>query len=78
MTGKGVIIQGMDLIDVVKFAEEKSKKYTAICLADLEEAMGPDSPQYKIIRKIVLDSFNNYKRSLLRMLIGDIEYLVGR
>jgi hypothetical protein len=75
---RGVVIQGLDLIDIVKFAEEKSKKYSAMCLSDLELVLPKDSEQYKEVRKIVLDTFNNYKRSLLRVIVGDVEYLIGK
>jgi len=77
MTGdRGVIIQGLDLIDIVTFISKKNKKFQAILLSELEETLGKDSKEYTLVRKLVLDGFNNYTRSIVRAIFGDIEYLV--
>lgn len=77
MTGdRGVIIQGLDLIDIVTFISKKNKKFQAILLSELEETLGRDSKEYTLVRKLVLDGFNNYTRSIVRAIFGDIEYLV--
>jgi hypothetical protein len=76
MTDKGVVVQGLDLIDIVTFISKKNKKFQAILLAELEEVLGKDSPEYAKVRKLVLDGFNNYTRSVVRAIFGDIEYMV--
>lgn len=73
---RGVVIQGLDLLDIVGFISKKNKKFQAITLSDVEEVLGKDSEEYLLIRKIILDSFNNYTRSIVRSIFGDIEYLV--
>ena len=76
MTEKGVVVQGLDLIDIVTFISKKNKKFQAILLTELEEVLGKDNPDYLKVRKVVLDEFNNYTRSVVRAIFGDIEYMV--
>lgn len=71
-----VVIQGFDVIDVLNFIATKNKKYQAIFLNDLERIVAPDSEEFQAIRKLYLDSQNNYTRSVLRVIFGDIEHLV--
>jgi hypothetical protein len=70
-----VIIEGLDVIDVVRYITRKKDKFLAIALAELEETMEKDSNEYKFIRKVFLDAFNDYTRSILRTIFGDIEGL---
>ena len=73
---EGKVIQGMDVIDLILVVGQKNKKFTAIALQEIEEVLGKDSEEYKIIRKIFLDSFNNYTRSVMRSIFGDdFEYI---
>lgn len=72
----GVVIQGLDVLDVVRFIGKKNKKFQAILLNDIEDVLGSDSQEYKLVRKLILDGFNNYTRSVLRVIFGDIEHLV--
>ena len=71
--GKPVIIQGLDIMDIVSFINKKNKTFQAMFLSDLENQLAPGNPVYKYIRKIFLDTMNNYTRSLLRVLFGNIE-----
>ena len=81
MSSEGVVIQGLDLLDVVHFVAQRNKKFQAIFLNDLEEIfrkskpVGPLPQEFFWIRKLYLDSQNNYTRSILRILFGDIEHL---
>ncbi|MCK4822761.1 hypothetical protein KA005_43760 [bacterium] len=70
-----VIIEGLDVIDVVRYISRKKDKFIAIVLADLEEVMEKDSNEYKFIRKVFLDGFNDYTRSVMRTLFGNVEGL---
>ena len=75
--GKQVVeIDGLDLFDLVSFISKKNKRFIAIILADIEEIVGKDSDEYQQIRKIVLDGFNDYTRSVVRIIFGDIEYRI--
>ncbi len=68
-----ITIEGLDVLDVLHFITKKKDKFIAITLANLEEVMDKDSNEYKYIRKLMLDGFNDYTRSLLRILFGQIE-----
>ncbi|KKM85465.1 hypothetical protein LCGC14_1288830, partial [marine sediment metagenome] len=76
-----VVIQGLDVLDVVKFIGKKNKRFQAILLKELEEYFPIDiktrrrSDDFYLIRKLFLDGFNNYTRSVLRIIFGDIERL---
>ena len=69
----GVVIQGLDLIDIISIVDKKKRKYLALMLQDLEGVLGADSEEFKNVRKIVLDNVNSYTRSLVRALLGDVE-----
>jgi len=71
-----VIIEGLDVIDVVRYISRKKDKFIAIVLADLEEVMEKDSNEYKFVRKLFLDGFNDYTRSVMRTLFGNVEGLI--
>lgn len=73
---EGKVIQGLDVIDLIVVVGQKNKKFTAIALQEIEEILGKDSEEYKSIRKVFLDSFNNYTRSVMRSIFGDdFEYI---
>ena len=72
---EGTLIQGLDLQDIVGFIERKNKKFQAIHLSETEEVLDKNSPEFKAIRKITLDGYNNYTRSVIRAIFGDVEGL---
>jgi hypothetical protein len=68
-------IQGVDIIELIMDVGQKNKKFTAKTLQEIEAIMGKDSPEYPLVRKAVLDCFNNYTRSIMRSVFGnDFEY----
>lgn len=68
------VIKGLDLFDVIREISHKNKKYLALALQELEEALKEEYPEeFKIARKIFLDYFNEHTRSVVRALFGDIE-----
>lgn len=71
-----VTIEGLDVVDVVKYISRKKDKFIAIVLADLEEVMEKDSNEYKYVRKVFLDGFNDYTRSIMRTFFGSVEGLI--
>ena len=76
MGSQVVKIDGLDLFDLISFINKKNKRYQAVILADVEEILGKDSEEFKIIRKLFLDGFNDYTRSIVRIVFGDIEYMM--
>ena len=69
--GLGVIIEGLNVLEIVKFLRNKNKKYLAITLNNIEDVLEPDSEEYKLIRKEVLDGFNEFTRAIVEVLFGD-------
>ena len=67
----GEIIQGLDIVDIQHFVSRKNRKFQAITLHEIEEIMGKDTEEYLKVRKIILDAFNEYTRSVLRIIFGD-------
>jgi hypothetical protein len=67
----GNIIQQLDLMDIIFFVGKKSRRFQAVLLQDIEEVLGKDTEEYTKVRKLVLDSFNNYTRSVLRTIFGN-------
>lgn len=67
-----VVIQGLDIIDVINLVDKKKNKFAAIALQDIEE-LGVDEEVFKILRKIFLDTLNEFTRSTLRALLGEVE-----
>jgi hypothetical protein len=70
---EGVLIQGLDLQDIIGFIEKKNKKFQAITLSEYEEVMDRNTPEFRAIRKITLDNYNNYTRSVVRAIFGEVE-----
>ena len=70
---QGVVVQGLDLVDITTYIDKKNKKFQAILLTEIEEIIDKDSPEFRAIRKQVLDGYNNYTRSIVRAIFGDVE-----
>lgn len=68
---QGEIIQGLDVIDLVKLIQRKNRKFQAILLTDVEEILDKNSPEFIRVRKVILDHFNNYTHSIARLIFGD-------
>lgn len=71
-----IIIQGLDMVDALNVIENKKDKFVAIMLSDVELMFPKNSKEFKFIRKVILDGMNDYTRSYLRILFGDVEGLV--
>jgi len=67
----GVIIEGLNVLEIVKFLGNKNKKYLAITLNNIEDVLDPNTEEYKLIRKEVLDGFNEFTRAIVEVLFGD-------
>jgi len=78
---KGITIEGLDPIDLLKFVGRKSKKFQAVFLSTLEtllEDLEPETREYlfKSIRKLYLDNQNDFSRSTITAIFGDIEHII--
>ena len=69
----GRVMQGLDLFDVVRHIDKKTKRYLALILQDMEEVLEDYPGAFKLIRGIVLDNYNDYTRAVVRYLFGDVE-----
>ena len=70
-------INGLDLVDIMAAMKRRQNRYIALILHDVEEILGEE--QFKLVRKTILDGFNDYTRSIFRILLGDdVEGLVYR
>lgn len=71
---EGVIIVGMDIVDVVDTVEAKRRKFIALTMQDVEELkLNISEEEFKLLRKAILDGFGNYTRSFVRAFFGEIE-----
>ncbi len=76
----GHVVAGLDVLDILRFIAKKQKRFLAIALNELEEifetaGMERNSKEFQLIRKLILDLVNEYTRSILRVIFGDIEHL---
>jgi hypothetical protein len=69
----GAVFIGFDILDLVSFISRLTKRYQANLLADIETSTTVSTEDYRVIRKLVLDSTNNFSRSLVKTIFGDIE-----
>jgi len=68
-------IQEVDIIDVIRSVGKRNKKLQAILLQEIERHV-TDPDEYERVRKFTLDEINNYTRSIMRDIFGDIEYMI--
>lgn len=74
-----IVINDLELLDILALIKRKQGRYIALLLNDVEEIIGDDQKTYTKLRKIMLDFFNDYTRSIFRILVGeDIEGLTFR
>jgi len=59
-----VVIQTLDLMDITKKVAKRTKRMQATLLSNIETILESDSSEYKQIRKLILDSTNNFSRSV--------------
>lgn len=65
------ITRAFDLIDVLSLIKRKQRRYIALLLNDVEEIMYDEPEKYTDLRKTLLDYFNDYTRSVFRILMGE-------
>ena len=64
------IIEGLDVIDIVRLIDKKSRSFQAIILQEVEGIIQKDSQEFPKVRKVILDNMNEYTRSILRAIFG--------
>lgn len=74
----GHVVQGLDVLEILRFMDKKKKRFLSIALNELEEifdaaGISRDSPEFQYTRKLILDLVNEYTRSILTLIFGKIE-----
>jgi len=67
------IIQGVEVLDVLKSIGKKKKKLQAILLQELETVISKESPEFGKMRKVIMDETSEYARNIVTSIFGDIE-----
>ena len=76
----GITMQGINVLDLLKFISRKSKKFQASFLTELEEILNlevDEKERFTKIRKLYLDNQNDFARSIVKSIFGEIEHLVN-
>jgi hypothetical protein len=68
-----VFIKGLDAIAIIKLIDRLNKKHQASLLSKLELLID-DKEVFKDVRKLLLDSTNDFCREVIKTLVGDVEY----
>lgn len=63
------IIQPMNLLELIEDIYKMSKQRQAAFLTELQMFLSPDD--FKKVRKLYLDSTNDYTRSVIKEVFGD-------
>ncbi len=65
---------GLDILSILSILERRKGTYLSLLLGDLELLYKRGTPSYNDVRKLILDYFNDYYRSLIRVVTdGDVE-----
>ncbi len=60
------------MLDRIQLLRRKKDKYIASMMDELEQVLPPDSREFVFVRKIVLDHFNDYHRTVYKIML-DVE-----
>lgn len=66
----GEIFKEVDVEDLVGFIDKKGKIFQRVLLDGLEDILKDNPEKFLQVRKLVLDSLNNYKRAILKIVFG--------
>ena len=67
-----VEINGLDELDIMNAILRRQKRYLALLLQDVEQVMATEG-NYQLVRKMILDNFNDYTRSMFRVVGIEVE-----
>lgn len=65
------ITQNLEVFDMINFINQKKRLHQKLILNGIEELIDRNSPEYKVIRKLVLDNTNDLARSTVRAIFGE-------
>lgn len=68
-----VIIEGFNVMDIVRNIDQQAKKSQAGLLGTIEQLI-TDDDLYSVVRKAVLDYTNEFARSVVKSILGDVDY----
>lgn len=69
----GIITQYVDLLNVTALVSRKNKKLQAVALSQIESLLIDQPEIFTQIRKVYLDSMNDFARLILTALYQDVE-----
>jgi len=58
------------MLNEIQLLRRKKDKYIASMMDELEQVLEPDSREFAYVRKIVLDHFNDYHRTVYKIMLG--------
>jgi len=73
---KNAVIQEINPLSVIASVGKKSKKHQAKVLQEAERHIQKGSAEFEEFRKFFLDEQNNFTRSVMRDIFGDIEFMI--
>lgn len=65
------IFEEIDVTELISFIKRRNKIYQRMSLEELELLLGKDHPDFIKVRKLFLDTFSDYTRSILKIVFGD-------
>lgn len=68
------VFQEVDVYSIIREIGTKNKVLQAKVLSELEKHI-EDKEEFKELRSFILDAQNDYTRSIVRLIFGDIEFL---
>lgn len=63
--------QNLEVFDIIQFINQKKRLHQKLTLNGIEEILDKDTPEYRAIRKLILDNMNDYTRSVVRVIFGE-------
>jgi len=69
----GIITQKVDLLNLTDLISRKNKKLQAVALSQIESLLLDQPEIFTQIRKVYLDSMNDFARLILTALYQDVE-----
>ncbi len=58
------------MLDIMRVLRKNKDKYLASMMDELEQILPPDEKEFELVRKVVLDHFNDFYRQTYKTLLG--------
>ncbi len=58
------------MLDIMRVLRKKKDKYLASMMDELEQILPPDEKEFELVRKVVLDHFNDFYRQVYKTVLG--------